>query len=32
MQMTQIVLARALQIAPEKITIHRTYLGGGPAG
>ena len=29
MQMTQIVLARALQIAPEKITIHRTYLGGG---
>jgi len=29
MQMTQIVLARALQIPPETITIHRTYLGGG---
>jgi isoquinoline 1-oxidoreductase beta subunit len=29
MQMTQIVLARALQIPSEKITIHRTYLGGG---
>jgi isoquinoline 1-oxidoreductase subunit beta len=29
MQMTQVVLARALQIAPEKVTIHRTYLGGG---
>ena len=29
LQMTQIVLAGALQIPPEKITIHRTYLGGG---
>ncbi len=29
MQMTQIVLANVLQLPPEKITIHRTYLGGG---
>jgi isoquinoline 1-oxidoreductase beta subunit len=29
MQMTEMVLAKALQISPEKITIHRTYLGGG---
>ena len=29
MQMTQMVLAAALNVAPEKITIHRTYLGGG---
>jgi isoquinoline 1-oxidoreductase beta subunit len=29
MQMTQIVLAGALKIPPEKVTIHRTYLGGG---
>jgi isoquinoline 1-oxidoreductase subunit beta len=29
MQMTQIVVAKVLGVAPEKITIHRTYLGGG---
>jgi len=29
MQMTQVVLANVLKVAPEKITIHRTYLGGG---
>lgn len=29
MQMTQLVLAGALKVAPEKITIHRSYLGGG---
>jgi isoquinoline 1-oxidoreductase subunit beta len=29
MQMTQIVLANVLKVAPEQITIHRTYLGGG---
>jgi isoquinoline 1-oxidoreductase beta subunit len=29
MQMTQVVLAAVLKIAPEKIVIHRTYLGGG---
>jgi isoquinoline 1-oxidoreductase beta subunit len=28
-QMTQVVLAAALKVAPERITIHRTYLGGG---
>ncbi len=27
--MTQIVLAGALKIPPEKVTVHRTYLGGG---
>jgi isoquinoline 1-oxidoreductase beta subunit len=29
MQMTEVVLAGVLKVAPEKITIHRTYLGGG---
>jgi isoquinoline 1-oxidoreductase subunit beta len=29
MQMTQVVLASVLKVAPEKITIHRSYLGGG---
>src|SRR5262249_13439867 len=29
MQMTQMVLAGVLKVPPEKITIHRTYLGGG---
>jgi isoquinoline 1-oxidoreductase beta subunit len=29
MQMSQIVLAKVLDVAPEKITIHRTFLGGG---
>jgi isoquinoline 1-oxidoreductase subunit beta len=29
MQMTQVVLASALKLAPEKITVHRSYLGGG---
>jgi len=29
MQMTQVVLASVLKLPPEKITIHRTYLGGG---
>src|SRR5262245_41763460 len=29
MQMTEVVLANVLQVPPEKITIHRTYLGGG---
>lgn len=29
MQMTQIVLAKVLNVAPEKITVHRTFLGGG---
>jgi isoquinoline 1-oxidoreductase beta subunit len=29
MQMTQIVLAKVLAVPPEKITIHRTFLGGG---
>src|SRR5262245_44503911 len=29
MQMTQIMLASVLKVAPEKISIHRTYLGGG---
>jgi isoquinoline 1-oxidoreductase beta subunit len=29
MQMTEVVLASVLQIPPNKITIHRTYLGGG---
>ncbi|HML11839.1 MAG TPA: molybdopterin cofactor-binding domain-containing protein [Xanthobacteraceae bacterium] len=29
MQMTQIVLAKVLGVAPEKVTIHRTFLGGG---
>jgi isoquinoline 1-oxidoreductase beta subunit len=29
MQMTELVLAGVLKVPPEKITIHRTYLGGG---
>jgi isoquinoline 1-oxidoreductase subunit beta len=29
MQMTQVVLANVLKLPPEKITINRTYLGGG---
>jgi hypothetical protein len=29
MQMTEVVLAGVLKVPPEKITIHRTYLGGG---
>jgi isoquinoline 1-oxidoreductase subunit beta len=29
MQMTQVVLATVLKMAPQKITIHRSYLGGG---
>ena len=29
MQMTELVLANVLQVPTEKITIHRTYLGGG---
>jgi len=29
MQMTQVVLAAVLKVAPEKIKIHRSYLGGG---
>jgi len=29
MQMTEVVLASVLQVPPETITIHRTYLGGG---
>jgi isoquinoline 1-oxidoreductase subunit beta len=29
MQMTQMVLAGVLKVPPEKITINRTYLGGG---
>jgi isoquinoline 1-oxidoreductase subunit beta len=29
MQMTQIVVAKVLGVPPEKITINRTYLGGG---
>jgi isoquinoline 1-oxidoreductase subunit beta len=29
MQMTEAVLAGVLKVPPEKITIHRTYLGGG---
>jgi isoquinoline 1-oxidoreductase beta subunit len=29
MQMTQMVLAGVLKVPPEKITVHRTYLGGG---
>jgi isoquinoline 1-oxidoreductase beta subunit len=28
-QMTQMALANVLKIAPEKIAVHRTYLGGG---
>jgi isoquinoline 1-oxidoreductase beta subunit len=28
MQMTEVVLANVLKIAPEQITIYRTYLGG----
>lgn len=29
MQMTQIVVSKVLGVPPDKITIHRTYLGGG---
>jgi len=29
MQMTELVVAKVLGVAPEKITINRTYLGGG---
>ncbi len=29
MQMTQIVVSKVLGVPPEKITINRTYLGGG---
>ncbi|HLH93424.1 MAG TPA: molybdopterin cofactor-binding domain-containing protein [Xanthobacteraceae bacterium] len=29
MEMTQIVVAKVLGVAPDKINIHRTYLGGG---
>ena len=29
MQMTQVVVAGTLKVPPEKVTIHRTYLGGG---
>jgi isoquinoline 1-oxidoreductase subunit beta len=28
-QMAQVVLAGALKIPPEKVTVHRTFLGGG---
>ena len=28
-QMTQVALSNVLKLAPEKITVHRTYLGGG---